>query len=44
MGNQQTHFVFLIPMYKYSEMKLANLEAAGRAIRDGSKKVSPITR
>lgn len=29
---------------KYSEMKLANLEAAGRAIREGSKKVLPITR
>jgi len=26
---------------KYSEMKLANLEAAGKAIRDGSKKVLP---
>lgn len=29
---------------KYSEMKLANLEAAGRAIREGSKSVLPITR
>ena len=29
---------------KYSEMKLANLEAAGRAIRDGSKNVLPITK
>jgi hypothetical protein len=29
---------------KYSEMQLANLEAAGRAIREGSKAVLPITR
>jgi hypothetical protein len=29
---------------KYSEMELANLAAAGRAIRDGSKMVLPITR
>lgn len=28
---------------KYSEMKLANLEAAGRAIHEGSKMVLPIT-
>lgn len=29
---------------KYSEMQLANLEAAGKAIREGMKKVIPITK
>lgn len=29
---------------KYSEMKLANLEAAGRAVREGAKSVLPITK